>query len=149
MYNIASIFISVSIIAIIWQLVSDFKELKIDERKNWVVQGILIGLVLVSGNFILYFITLILVNYLFNFLKKLEKKTGIAFADGDKQIISWIIPGFTIIGPLYSGIFCIWLATCLLLTAIAGKIGFKTKFPGLILITLSFALTISQYLHIF
>jgi uncharacterized membrane protein AbrB (regulator of aidB expression) len=151
MYDVPEIFIFIGVLAIIWQLGSDFIKLKIDERKNWVMQGMIISLVLITSTYIPYIIAVFSTYCLMKLLTKFEQKHGIGFAEGDKQIIQWIIPGLVLLSTLaeHSVIFII-----ILFVQIIGLVFFafitkkSMKLPGLTFITISFFLTIYFYYFI-
>jgi len=148
MYGVPEIFVFIGLLAIIWQLGSDFIKLKIDERKNWVMQGMIISLVLITHTYIPYIIAIFTTWGLMKLLTKYEEKRGIGFAEGDKQIIQWIIPGLVLLSNMgyYSVIFIIVLFVQIIGIALYGLITKKGhKLPGLTFITIAFFLTIYIY----
>ena len=148
MYDVAEIFVFIGLIAIIWQLSSDFIKLKVDERKNFVMHGMIISLVLVTHTYIPYIIAVFSTVGLMKLLTKFESKHGIGFAEGDKQIITWIIPGLILLSSLaqYSVLFIVLLFIQIIgivIYSFATKT--KTRLPGLTFITIAFMLTIYSY----
>ena len=148
MYGPPEIFIAIGILAIFWQLGSDLISFKIDEKKNWIMQGMIISLVLITRTYIPYIIAIGTVYILMKLLDKYETKHGIGFASGDKQIITWIIPGLTILSAtgIYAATYTLILFI-LLMSLLIYSLALKKpmKIPGLALLTISFILTIYLY----
>jgi len=148
MYGVPEIFIFIGVLAIIWQLGSDFIKLKIDERKNWVMQGMIISLVLITHTYIPYIIAVFTTWGLMKLLTKFEAKHGIGFAEGDKQIIQWIIPGLVLLSALaeYSVLFILVLFVQVIGIVLFAVVTKKSvRLPGLTFITIAFMLTIYVY----
>lgn len=133
------LFLFFSAVTLLIQIYTDSKKLKIDERRNYLMQGIVIALILNNHyDMLLYFIifvTILLIN------------SKINIGAGDKQILQWLTPGFMLLGHIFFSIlfytlFCItWFFYYIALT----KLG-KTQGMGTPIITTAWGLTILFYL---
>lgn len=95
------IFFFLAVFGLLLMAYKDLKTNKIDSRRNWTIQGAILAMVLITDlNFITY-VGLIFVTALFNSL--VLKKV---FADGDREIIQWALPGLALFaGFLYAAVF--------------------------------------------
>lgn len=122
---------------------SDFKTLKIDDRRNWFMQGYTIALSILSGVlffYVIYALVVILMNKVLKFFENLTGHT--VFGDGDKKILQWLVPGFSIVHiglpPFFFGF---------LMLTLCGLAVYKhfnqdfAKQPGTLYIFIAFLLT--------
>ena len=122
---------------------SDFKTLKIDDRRNWFMQGYTLALAIISGVVFFYVIYALAVLGMNAVLKWWERLTdNVIFGDGDKKLLQWLVPGFCIVNLLLPPIFFLCL-----MVVLVGLVGYKhfkkdlEKQPGVLYITIAFLLT--------
>jgi len=103
---VVDVFLFSAFLILLMQSFKDIKTQKIDSRRNWVMQGELLGFVLLGlGNFIVYFIVVFATAF-FNSMV-LRKFWG----EGDKEIFQWLLPGlFLFAGPLMAAFFLLCFA---------------------------------------
>jgi len=135
-------FTLLTIYTIVLHFWSDLKERKVDSRRN----HMMIGAVLVIGiisNQADVLILAGLVTILFTIiLSKLEKKQGqIVFGDGDKEILTWSVPGIALcFGYFYAGafIFLLMISFFGLAYLRQTKLIQANKLPGLVFISFAY-----------
>jgi len=143
MIDPAHYFIFGTLISLALITYSDFKTLKIDDRRNWFMQGYLLALSIVAEVLLLYVLFTFIVFGLNKILVWWEKITNQKIlGDGDKKLLQWLVPGFVIINLIMPGIFFI----CLMLV-LAGLVVLKhfkqdyEKNPGVLYITIAFLMS--------
>ena len=77
-------------VVLFFQMISDLHKGKIDTRKNWLMSGLNLSLVLFTHVNIIHYLIVIIGTIIFT-----SKMTGMG--DGDKDILIWVIPGFFLI----------------------------------------------------
>lgn len=77
-------------VVLFFQMVSDLHKGKIDTRKNWLMSGLNLSLVLFTHVNIIHYLLVIIGTIIFT-----SKMTGMG--EGDKDILVWVIPGFFLI----------------------------------------------------
>lgn len=135
-------FTLLTIYTIVLHFWSDLKERKVDSRRN----HMMIGAVLVIGIISHQADVLILaglITILFTIiLSKLEEKQGqVVFGDGDKEILTWSVPGIALcFGYFYSGAFIFLLMVNFFGLAYLrqAKLIQPEKLPGLVFISFAY-----------
>jgi len=136
-------FIFGSLISLVIITYSDFKTLKIDDRRNWFMQGYVLVLALMSNIILFYIIYSLLILGMNKILKWWEKLTDqTVFGDGDKKLLQWLVPGFAVVHIGLPPVF--FLALMVVLVGLAVYKHFQKdseKQPGVLYITIAFLLT--------
>lgn len=84
-------FIAMGFLSLIWQTYSDLKHKEIDSRRNWMMYGALLAIVLIGRlNFWFYLGAIVIAVIYTRFIRKM-------FADGDLEALRWVVPGFLVI----------------------------------------------------
>ena len=122
----------------------------IDERRNWFMQGATIALVILANAYWIYLGTLVIVLIFNVAIKRMETQTNTdMLGDGDKQIMTWLVPGLTLLGMAYSVTFLVLFGLTLLgLFSYKKATNHTGPFPGLVLICISYAVTIWTYFYL-
>jgi hypothetical protein len=135
-------FTLLTIYTIVRHFWSDLKERKVDSRRNHMMIGavLVIGIishqadVLILSGFITILFTIV--------LGKLEEKKGqIVFGDGDKEILTWSVPGIALcFGYFYAGSFIFLLMLSFFALAYLRQVKLLTpeKLPGLVFISFAY-----------
>lgn len=145
--NAPIIFLTVGAISLALNTWQDLKTMKIDSKKNLMMNGFVLGYYFFTGQNILIYTALAIVVLIFNhFMNK--GKAGVAFGEGDQEAFFWIVPGLFLVDPIAPLLF----GWCLLvLTGInygirkLKKIENGAKTPAFILLLGSFLLTAGTY----
>ena len=137
-------FFSIASFALLVQLWSDLKSMEIDSRRNWFMQGagLIAAMVLDAWNVYLVGLGIALV---FGFaVARLEKKRGkVLFADGDREVIRWIIPALALGGIWLSALYFVFLGIALALqVALKKRYDLGEEMPGLIAISAAYIMTL-------
>lgn len=121
---------------------SDIKELQIDSRRNHLMIGSVLTIGLLSNQATVLLIAGILTIIITILLSWFEKRQGnVIFGDGDKEILTWSIPGLSLVfGYSYAAFFLGLLMVSFFILAGLRQSNLlnKTKLPGLIFITISY-----------
>lgn len=148
MFDVGHYFIFGALISLAIITYSDFKTLKIDDRRNWFMQGYTLALALM-GNVLLFYVVLTFLMFFFGYaLKKYETFTNqTIFGDGDKKLLNWLVPGFVLLNLLMPVVFFVCLMDVLIILTVIKvfKKDFQKK-PGMLYITIAFLLSWAVYL---
>jgi len=141
--NSPDVFLGFGLFCLFLQSYRDLKTGKVDSRKNYVMQGLVLGCVLINDYNIWSYLAIILLAVSFTML--LGKNWG----DGDKEIIRWILPGLFVVGFTEMFVFLIALAVCFIAFQTVTRVILKAKgkLPAVPVIFIAFlAATIGYYL---
>jgi len=139
--NSPEVFLGFGIFALILQAYRDIKTGKIDSRKNYIMQGLILGCIFVGNyNFWAYFAILLLSIGFGIFLGK-------NWGDGDKEIIRWVFPGLFLVGFTEMFVFMFALAACFTAFHIVARIILKAKgkLPAVPVILIAFVTATATY----
>jgi|GEM_PF-4991040 len=122
---------------LVFMLISDIKEMTIDDRYNYLMYGLTFALFFLSHlsfwrRLILLIIAIIIVNMI--------KKTKV-FGDGDISALYWLIYGFALLNIYALIVFLILLVVLAVLSNIGMKIGKVEKIPFFPMLFLDFIIT--------
>lgn len=135
-------FTLLTIYTIVLHFWSDLKERKVDSRRNHMMIGAVLVIGLISNQATTLILTGLLTIVFTIILGKLEQKQGkIVFGDGDKEILTWSVPGIALIfGYFYAGLFIFLLMISFFLLAYLRqkKMIPPEKLPGLIFISFAY-----------
>lgn len=151
MFEASHYFIFGTILSLALITYSDFKTLKIDDRRNWFMQGYTLALALMSNVVLFYVIITLSMFLMIKLLTTLETKTKqVIFGAGDTKLLQWLVPGFVILGLIMPAVFSVSLMFVLIGLVIT-KHYFKdfSKQPGTVFITMAFLITWGVYALIF
>ena len=91
------LFVFLSFITLLIQMYSDNKKQKVDQRRNYFMQGVVLALLLNNYyNMLIYLLVVIVVLIL-------NSKMNIGA--GDKQILQWLTPAFILLGHVFFSVF--------------------------------------------
>lgn len=128
-----SFFIYIGSFDLMILVIQDLRTMKIDERWNWVMGGVVTAMVLLAQRPILYLVAILLMSIVF------PMATKKFFAKGDIQVLSWQIMGLGILGPTWLGIFWLMLPVYLLTnTVFKWMYKIKENTPGLPVLAATF-----------
>ena len=140
----ATTFTLLTIYTMIRHFWTDIHELKIDSRRNWMMIGAVLTLGLISKQIAPLVVAGLLTIGITLILGHFEKKQGkVVFGDGDKEILTWAIPGIAVIFGFNLAAMFIGLITLgfFVLAFLRYKMFIGEKvFPGLILLSLAYAI---------
>lgn len=137
-------FFSIASFALLIQLWSDIKELEIDSRRNWFMMGAGLVAAMVLDAWNVYLIGLGIAIVFSVAVAKMEKKKGrVLFADGDREVIRWIIPAVSLGGLWLAAGYFVFLGIALALqVALKKRYNLGVEMPGLIAISAAYVMTI-------
>ena len=148
MIDPAHYFIFGTLISLALITYSDFKTLKIDDRRNWFMQGYTLALAIMSNVLLIYVLFTFLMFGMNKVLAWWEKwGDQKILGDGDKKLLQWLVPGFVILGLIMPGIF--FISLMLVLAGLVVLKHFKQDYErhsGVLYITIAFLLTWGLYL---
>lgn len=131
-----TIFIFIGALALAWQTYTDLKKGEVDSRRNWLMYGVVLSIVLYENLNILIYLAAVFGTMLFT------GRISRMFADGDLEALRWTIPGWIMLswafGLVYLFSFC-FLTVFYIATRHILKIRGKTA--GYTIITGAFAIT--------
>ena len=135
-------FTTLTIYTMVRHFWTDIHELKVDSRRNHMMYGVILTLGIISGEIF----TLIVVGLLTILFMKIlslaeENQKAIVFGDGDKEILTWSIPGIAIVFGFQLAVLFVFLIAIsfFILAWLRHKKKIpKEKFPGLILLAISY-----------
>ena len=136
------LFLGMAFLSLLIEFWKDVHTLKVDERRAWFMQGAGIALALSVGNAWAYIIATLLVVIVSGWIAKKELKAKkVIFADGDRDILRWLVPGCFALYPLFAVYFLVLLIPSLI--SLHGLRHYtKTRAaPGLIAILAAFIMT--------
>ena len=136
------LFIGMAFLSLLIEFWKDITTLEVDERRAWFMQGAGIALSLNAGVGIAYIIAGIITVIINITIAKYElKKKKTIFADGDKDILRWLIPGTFALFPWYCITFLFLLLPSIFLVNRLGAYHGEKNTPGLIPILAAFIMT--------
>ncbi|MEM5810093.1 MAG: hypothetical protein QW156_04375 [Candidatus Aenigmatarchaeota archaeon] len=115
--NLIQSFLMIAFFSLIINTYKDVKKAKIDSRYNYLCFGAYLIILLTSKITLLYFISLILITFLFTYLLR----RGNFLGQGDLEALSWIIPSTILINAYNLITFFIFLSLFYILTIIIFK----------------------------
>jgi len=134
------VFFFLAVMGFITLAYKDLKTRKVDSRRNWTIQGAILGMVLLTQFNLLTYLALMLGTALFNAVV-LRGYWG----DGDKEVMQWALPGLAMFaGFNYAAMFLFVMALYHSGIIIVSKIVFKEvleKRPGIPILAGAFILT--------
>ncbi len=123
---------------------SDMNERKVDSRRNHMMIGVTLAIGIISKQFYTLIIAGLIAIAIMQLLKYLEKKQGkVVFGDGDKEIVSWSVPGIALvfgfeIAAMFVGLLMVGF---FILAFLRHKMFIEEqKFPGLIILSFAYIL---------
>jgi hypothetical protein len=138
----ATTFTLLTIYTMVRHFWTDIHELKIDSRRNYMMIGAVLTIALISHQATTLIIAGLLTIVITLILGYFEKKQGkIVFGAGDKEILTWTIPGIAVVfGYSLAGIFIGLIALGFFVLAFLRYKLFITekRVPGLILLCLAY-----------
>lgn len=137
-------FFSIASFALLIQLWSDIKEMEIDSRRNWFMMGAGLVAAMVLDAWNVYLIGLGIAIVFSVAVAKFEKKKGrVLFADGDREVIRWIIPAVSLGGLWLAAGYFVALGLCLAVqVALKKRYNLGVEMPGLIAISAAYVMVI-------
>lgn len=136
------LFIGMAFLSLIIELWKDITTLEVDSRRAWFMQGAGIALALSVGSALNYILAAIIIVIINGWIVKKELKyKKIIFADGDKEILRWLVPGTFALYPIYAVSFLICLIPCLAATTLLSRYTKSECSPGLISIFAAYVMT--------
>lgn len=117
------------------------KRMKISPAKNFFMMGVVLATAIITGFNTLYIIAFFVFTLLFT------RGFGKSLGGGDRETLYWVLPGFALLGWIFSAVFL--LAFCgvfLLDIGIKRKLKVTSKRPGMPIMLAAFVLTAIIYL---
>ena len=148
--DITRLWLSMALITFAMVCYSDFKEKKIDGRRNSLMNGaglmatIPLGLGFV---YLLHIFVVLIFNKVFNKLNKARNVTF--FAKGDQSLLLWVLPGLILLGVTAPWVFMVVLAILLVgIFIIQAKFNevLGKKIPGALIMAIAFLITIGFFI---
>jgi hypothetical protein len=121
---------------------TDLKERKVDSRRNHMMIGAVLTIGLISHQADVLIIAGIVTLVFTIVLASLEQRAGkVVFGDGDKEILTWSVPGIALcFGYVYAGAFIFLLMLCFFGLAFlrSKRLIPPEKLPGLVFISFAY-----------
>jgi hypothetical protein len=126
---------------------SDMKERKVDSRRNHMMIGVVLCLAIISHQYFEIITAGFITIGIMFLLKKLEARQGkTVFGDGDKEIVSWSVPGIVIVfGWQLAGLFIGLLVVSFFILAFLRHwmLINEHKLPGLMILSIAYLIILT------